>query len=77
MFTNMIRLTLYKTAWCGYCADAEPIVQQEASRLGLSMEIVDVEKCPIDKTLKCSTINAVPHLELDGREISLEELKRM
>ena len=73
----MSKITVFKTSWCDACKTEVPRVQKAAHKLGYSVNVIDIERCPVNLKSKCSAVDFVPHVELDGRVISVEKLVSM
>ncbi len=70
-------IRVWVAAWCGACKAEIPKIQAAASKLGYSVQQIDIAKCaPRDKA-KCEGISFVPHIELNGNEISVQKLENM
>lgn len=72
----MARLTVYVADWCGACKQEMPRIRQSARKLGYSVDVVDIERCSGTRKAKCDSVDFVPHVELNGAEISVAELER-
>ena len=68
-------LTFFYATWCGGCAQLKPIIRRVAELKGWRLKEVDVENCP--KDVKCDKIKYVPHIEMDGKEVPLENLEQL
>jgi thiol-disulfide isomerase/thioredoxin len=71
----MEKLVIFKTDWCGHCREQVPQAVDIANRLGIQSEVVDINRCSGDQKSKCESVEYVPHMELNGREVSLEQLR--
>ena len=69
-------IRVYTARWCGACKAELPKIRAAASKLGYSVQQIDISKCPPREKAKCQRIAFVPHLELNGLEISVSELQR-
>ena len=70
-------LKVFTAKWCGACKVELPKIRAAASKLGYSVQQIDISECaPRDKA-KCQRIEFVPHIELNGREISVSQLEGM
>ena len=54
-----------------------PKIRAAASKLGYSVQQIDISKCSPSDKAKCESINFVPHIELNGREVSVSQLEGM
>ena len=70
-------LRVYTTQWCGACKSELPRIRESAHKLGYSVSVVDVERCPVSLKERCEKVEWVPHVELDGKEISVNQLEQM
>ena len=68
---------MYTARWCGACKAELPKIRAAASKLGYSVEQIDISKCSPSEKAKCNSITFVPHVELNGREISVQKLENM
>ena len=68
---------VYVTDWCGACKSALPQIRAVANKLGMRTEVVNVDRCPVNLKSACDAVNFVPHIEFNGREVSLEQLEGM
>lgn len=73
----MSSLVVYVTSWCEACKGELPKIRRSASRLGLTPQIVDVDRCPVNRKDECSKVEFVPTVMLDGKEISVRQLEQM
>ena len=73
----MDKVIVYVTEWCGHCKSSLPQIRAVANRLGLRTEVVDLDRCPVNMKSACDSVNFVPHIEYNGREVSLEQLEGM
>jgi thiol-disulfide isomerase/thioredoxin len=67
----------YSTNWCGFCESEFPKVERIASKLGYTIERINVEQCPIRLKQKCESIDAVPVVELNGKIMTVSELEKL
>ncbi len=67
----MSKVIFYGSKWCEYCATDYPKVVQTAKKLGLSVEKVDLEQCPVNLKAKCDKVEWVPLVEFDGKTMSV------
>lgn len=70
-------IEVYVTEWCAACHTELPRIKREANKLGLQVEVVDVDRCDVKHRDTCSRIEFVPTLMYQGREISVEQLQQM
>lgn len=70
-------LKVFTAKWCGACKAEMPKIRAAASKLGYSVQHVDISQCSPGDKAKCEGISFVPHLELNGREISVSQLEGM
>jgi len=70
-------IRVYVTEWCGACKATLPQIRAAANKLGVKTEVVDVDRCKPGLEDRCSRVEFVPHIEYNGREVSLEQLKGM
>ena len=70
-------LRIFKTSTCGACATEVPRIQEIGHKLGMSVRVIDVDHCPVSLKPRCEAVDFVPHLELDGRAISVQQLESM
>ena len=73
----MDKIVVYTTQWCGACKSALPQIRAVANRLGMRTEVVDLDRCPVNMKSACDAVAFVPHIEYNGREVSLEQLESM
>ena len=73
----MDKIVVYTTQWCGACKSALPQIRAVANRLGMRTEVIDVDRCKPGLEDRCSRVEFVPHIEFNGREVSLEQLENM
>lgn len=73
----MSSLVVYITRWCEACKGELPKIRRSASKLGLTPQIIDVDRCNVKKHPRCETVEFVPTVMLDGREISVQQLEQM
>lgn len=71
----MSKLTVYAAEWCAACSVEVPKVVELANRLSLQVEVVDIGRCPVSHKETCDSLEAVPTLMLDGREVTREQLE--
>ena len=69
------QVIFYGSKWCEYCKADYPKVVQTAKKLGLSVEKVDVERCPANLKAKCDNVEWVPLVELDGKMMTVSEFQ--
>jgi len=65
----MTMLKIYSSKQCGACEQVVPILERLSSEHGVPFQIIDVDDCG----KKCDYIEYVPHLEFNGKEISVED----
>ena len=70
-------IRVYTARWCGACKAELPKIRAAASKLGYSVQQIDIAKCSPSEKAKCNSITFVPHVELNGREISVSQLEGM
>ena len=70
-------LTVYTTSWCEACKTELPKIRQSASKLGLTPQIIDLDRCPVNRKDECSKVEWVPTIMLDGKEVSVQQLEQM
>ena len=70
-------LRVYTTQWCGACKSELPRIRESAHKLGYSIQVIDVERCPVNLKPECSQVEFVPHVELNGNEITVNQLVDM
>ena len=68
------KITAFYADWCGSCKAVLPKLEAYARREGIMFEKVNLDHC---KTDKCESIEAVPHVMLDGRVMSDKQLERI
>lgn len=69
-------ITIYKSDHCAGCRQIVPLVKRLAKRKGISVKIVDVEKC--DEQGKCDEIKYVPYVKIRNREVTdMRELAKI
>jgi len=73
----MEKITVFITDWCGACKATLPQIKAVANKLGLRTEVVNLDRCPVNMKNVCDAVNFVPHIEFNGREVSLEQLEGM
>lgn len=66
----MKQITVYKTNYCGACAEVVPLIKNLARRKGVHVTVVDVEKCG----KPCDWVRFVPALKVDGKIRRIEEV---
>ena len=71
----MGRLVIYRSDWCGACHTEVPKMVEAARALGITPEIVDVDRCPVNRQAECSEVSWVPTAMLDGVEVTTRELQ--
>ena len=70
----MSKITAFYAPWCGNCHTILPKVEAYARRNGIAFEKINVEKCSTDQ---CNSVDAVPHILVDGRPMSDAQLGRI
>ena len=70
-------LKVFVTEWCGHCKTEMPRIQAAASKLGITPRVIDVESCKGGEKAKCETIHFVPHVEYNGKQITVTQLEIM
>jgi thiol-disulfide isomerase/thioredoxin len=70
-----VDVTIYFAKWCGTCKKTVPYLVGLAEKVGLSVELIDVDDVS-NKDL-CSHIKWVPFFEQDGSEISVQEFLQL
>lgn len=69
-------ITIYKSDHCGGCKQIVPIVKRLAKKKGISVKVVDVEKC--DEQGKCDEVKYVPYVKIGNREVTdMRELAKI
>ena len=68
---------VWTARWCGACKVELPKIRAAASKLGYSVQQIDISECGPSDKVKCEGIEFVPHIELNGREISVSQLEGM
>jgi len=71
----MDKLTIFKTDSCYACREQVPQAVEIANKLGIQTEVVDVYNCPVSRKPDCDRVAWVPHMELNGQEVSLDQLR--
>lgn len=70
-------IKVWVASWCGACKAELPKIEAAASKLGYSVQRIDISQCPTSEKAKCESISFVPHIELNGREVSVSQLEGM
>ena len=70
-------IRVYVTEWCGACKSELPRIRESAHKLGYNVSVVDLDRCPVNLKPKCENIEWVPRVELDGREVTVNQLVDM
>lgn len=70
-------LKIYRSQWCAACHTEVPKIKAAASKAGLSVETIDIDRCDVRNKDVCDRIEFVPTAILNGREVTLEQLKAM
>lgn len=73
----MDNLTVYVNSNCGACHVQLPKIKEYSAKLGVSLEVVDIDRCPVKHKDKCSSLEWVPTLVYNGREIEVSDLEKM
>ena len=73
----MPTVEIYIQRSCHACEVEVPRIIREANALGIDVRQVDIDQCPVNKQETCSSIEVVPTLMYQGREISLSDLKQI
>jgi len=73
----MTAIMVYMTSWCAACKSELPKIRESANKLGYSVSVVNIEKCPVNLKPKCESVDFVPHVELNGKPISVDQLRNM
>jgi thiol-disulfide isomerase/thioredoxin len=69
-----MKITAFYADWCGSCETILPKLEAYARRNGMMFEKVNVDHCTTDK---CESIDAVPHVLVDGQPVSDRHLEQM
>ena len=77
IFCCMSKIIVFKTSWCDACKSEVPRIQEAAHKLGYSVDVIDIERCPVNMKPRCDSVDFVPHVELDGEVISVDKLVSM
>lgn len=70
-------LRVYTASWCQACKTELPKIREAANKLGVAVQITDVDRCDVKKHPRCATIEFVPTVYYKGREVSVPELQKM
>ena len=70
-------IRVFTARWCNACKAELPKIRAAASKLGYSVQQIDISQCSPSEKAKCEAINFVPHIELNGREVSVSQLEGM
>jgi thiol-disulfide isomerase/thioredoxin len=70
------KLIIYKASWCHFCAEQVPKAQEIANKLGMQVETIDIEACPVTHKSDCDRIDFVPTMKLNGLDVTLESLEQ-
>lgn len=73
----MMSIRVYVTEWCGACKTELPRIRESAHKLGYTVSVIDIDRCPVNLKPKCSGVEFVPHVELNGSEITVNQLVDM
>lgn len=70
-------LKVFVTSWCGHCKTEMPRIRAAASKLGYTTRVIDIDRCEAGDKAKCDQVSFVPHIELNGRQVSIIQLESM
>ncbi len=73
----MTSLEVYIASWCRACKTELPKIREAANKLGVEVQITDVDRCPVNLKSKCDQVAFVPTVFYDGREVSVPELRKI
>lgn len=70
-----VNVTIYFAKWCGTCKITVPYLVGLAEKVGLSVELIDVDDD--NNRDRCSHVRWVPFLEQNGSEISVQDFLQL
>lgn len=68
----MARLIVYKSDLCFHCKQLVPVIKRNAKARGDKVTVRDIDKCHTDE---CNSVNFIPTLVRDGKELSEAQVK--
>ncbi len=68
---------VYLTSWCEACKTELPKIREAANKLGVKVQITDVDRCDVKQHPRCAIIDFVPTVFYEGREVSVSELRKI
>jgi len=70
-------LKVFVTSWCGHCKTEMPRIRAAASKLGYTPKVIDIERCGVNDKAQCEQVSFVPHVELNGQQVTISQLESM
>ena len=71
----MPTVEVYSQKSCNACHVEVPRIIREAKALGIYVRVIELDTCPVNRQEICDSIQVVPTLMYQGREIGLGDLK--
>ena len=73
----MPTVEVYSQRGCGACDVEIPRIIREAKSLGVDVQVIDIDRCAVNRQSVCDSISYVPTLMYQGKEIGISDLAKI